>query len=92
MGLIRNQIQILFGSANARDQQIAANGLSTPQDAIAILLHRLVRPIVDRPVSTSHLLKRQRLIDTPVADHVSFRGPNHALAIDIRRKRGVHHI
>jgi len=29
--------------ANGRDQQIAANGLSTPQDAIAILLHRLVR-------------------------------------------------
>jgi len=29
---------------NARDQQIAAKGLSTPQDAIAILLHRLVRP------------------------------------------------
>ena len=29
---------------NARDQQIAANGLSTPQDAIAMLLHRLVRP------------------------------------------------
>jgi hypothetical protein len=28
---------------NGRDQQIAANGLSTPQDAIAILLHRLVR-------------------------------------------------
>jgi hypothetical protein len=30
---------------NGRDQQIAANGLSTPQDAIAILLHRLVRPL-----------------------------------------------
>ena len=58
-------------SPNARDQQIAANGLSTPLDAIAILLHRLVRPIVDRPVSTSHRLKRQRLIDTPVADDVS---------------------
>jgi hypothetical protein len=29
---------------NDRDQQIAANGPSTPQDAIAILLHRLVRP------------------------------------------------
>ena len=28
---------------NGRDQQIAANGLSTPLDAIAILLHRLVR-------------------------------------------------
>jgi len=28
---------------NDRDQQIAANGLSTPLDAIAILLHRLVR-------------------------------------------------
>jgi hypothetical protein len=31
--------------ANARDQQIAAKGLSTPQDAIAILLHRLVRHV-----------------------------------------------
>jgi len=29
--------------ANACDQQIAAKGLSTPLDAIAILLHRLVR-------------------------------------------------
>ena len=29
---------------NAGDQQIAAKGLSTLQDAIAILLHRLVRP------------------------------------------------
>ena len=27
---------------NGRDQQIAANGLSTPQDAIAILLQGLV--------------------------------------------------
>jgi hypothetical protein len=27
---------------NVRDQQIAASGLSTPQDIIAILLHRLV--------------------------------------------------
>jgi len=36
-------------SDNGRDQQIAANGLSTPQDAIAILLHRLVRHLlVDR--------------------------------------------
>jgi len=32
-----------FKWANARDQQIAAKGLSTPLDAIAILLHRLVR-------------------------------------------------
>ena len=45
MGLIRNQIQILFGSANVGDQQLATMGLSTPQDAIAILLHRLVRPL-----------------------------------------------
>jgi hypothetical protein len=30
---------------NGRDQQIAANGLSTPQGATAILLHRLVRPL-----------------------------------------------
>jgi len=30
---------------NARDQQIAAKGLSTPQGAIAILLHRLVRRV-----------------------------------------------
>jgi hypothetical protein len=30
--------------SNGRDQQIAAKGLSTPQDAAAILLHRLVRP------------------------------------------------
>jgi hypothetical protein len=27
---------------NVRDQQIAASGLSTPQDIIVILLHRLV--------------------------------------------------
>ena len=33
---------------NACDQQIAAKGLSTPQDAAAILLHRLVR----RPATT----------------------------------------
>jgi hypothetical protein len=33
------------GPANGRDQQIAANGLSTPQGATAILLHRLVRPL-----------------------------------------------
>ena len=32
-----------FGQTNGRDQQIAANGLSTPQEVIAILLHRLVR-------------------------------------------------
>ena len=32
-------------SQNDRDEQIAANGLSTPQDAIAILLHRLVRTL-----------------------------------------------
>jgi len=31
--------------AHGRDQQIAANGLSTPHDVIAILLHRLVRPL-----------------------------------------------
>jgi hypothetical protein len=31
-----------LSSANVRDQQIAASGLSTPQDIIAILLHRLV--------------------------------------------------
>ena len=30
---------------NACDQQIAAKGLSTPQDAIAILLHRVVMPL-----------------------------------------------
>jgi len=30
---------------NGRDERIAAKGLSTPQDAIAILLHRLVRPL-----------------------------------------------
>jgi len=29
---------------NVRDQQLAANGFSIPQDVIAILLHRLVRP------------------------------------------------
>jgi hypothetical protein len=32
----------VFPTQNDRDQQIAAKGLSTPQDAIAILLHRLV--------------------------------------------------
>ena len=43
MGLIRNQIQILFGSANACDQRLATNGLSTPPDFFASPLHCLVR-------------------------------------------------
>jgi hypothetical protein len=38
-------IALTLLSANGRDQQIAANGLSTPQGATAILLHRLVRPL-----------------------------------------------
>jgi hypothetical protein len=32
MGLIRNQIQILFGSANDCDQWLAAHGLAITQD------------------------------------------------------------
>jgi hypothetical protein len=40
---------------NGRDQQIAANGLSTPQDAIAILLHRLVLPAqIHHSLATAH--------------------------------------
>jgi len=40
---------------NGRDQQIAANGLSTPQDAIAILLHRLVLPTqIHHSLATAH--------------------------------------
>ena len=76
---------------NGPDQRLATPRLATPQDSIASPLHRLVRPTAD----PGFLLHRQTdywLIDAPVADHVSLSGPNHALAIDVRRKRGVHHI
>ena len=66
-------------------------GKRSPTTMPASPLHRVVRPTADPGL----LLHRQTdywLIDAPVADHVSLSGPNHALAIDIRRKRGVHHI
>ena len=56
MGLIRNQIQILFGSANVGDQQLATKGLSIPVGLIASLLHRVVRhfgatePLIHHPI------------------------------------------
>ena len=44
--ILRHAVHRLISrSPNGRDQQIAANGLSTPQGATAILLHRLVRPL-----------------------------------------------
>jgi hypothetical protein len=64
-------------SPNGRDQQIAAKGLSTPQDAIAILLHRLVRPALPssgtiyesgrryRPQRTHRRLMPQRFSHRP---------------------------
>jgi len=51
-------------SLNVRDQQIAAKGPSIPQDAFAILLHRLVRRDV------ADLLRKEFLILVVVADPV----------------------
>ena len=52
---------------NDRDQQIAAKGLSTPQDAIAILLHRLVRRLPTITTLAEHIAPTKRTTTLPIS-------------------------
>jgi hypothetical protein len=52
---------------NDRDQQLATMGLSTPQDAIAILLHRLVRRLPTITTLAEHIAPTKRTTTLPIS-------------------------